>query len=173
MDTEKNKGNLEHKTDSSTEKRGTKITPKKLQSKIKWLYLSLILLFIGLCSLVYVITIDALSCFKQGKEVIIEKTSDPDSIENGIHLASGLVEAKGLLTVVQNCTSCHSGLLVSQNRMSREGWKATILWMQETQGLWDLGTNEVIILDYLSANYAPENKGRRGNLKEVEWYVLP
>ncbi|PCE65995.1 monoheme cytochrome C [Sediminicola luteus] len=110
-------------------------------------------------------------------EVVIAETEteevvDPDLIENGVHVASGLVEGEGLMTVVQNCTSCHSGKLVSQNRMNREAWKHTIEWMQETQGLWDLGNNEVIILDYLSEYYAPVHHGRRQNLTDVAWYDL-
>ena len=47
-----------------------------------------------------------------------------------------------------------------------------IEWMQATQGLWDLGENEPIILDYLATNYAPEEVGRRANLEEVAYYML-
>ncbi len=95
-----------------------------------------------------------------------------DRIENGIHVASGLVVAEGFEEVKATCTACHSGKLVTQNRATREGWKAMINWMQETQGLWDLGRVEGKILDYLAANYAPQEIGRRANLKEIEWYIL-
>ena len=44
--------------------------------------------------------------------------------------------------------------------------------MQETQELWDLGNNEAPILDYLAKHYGPENKGRRENLEDIEWYEL-
>ena len=44
--------------------------------------------------------------------------------------------------------------------------------MQETQNLWDLGKNEDIIVKYLATYYAPEKKGRRQNLTNIEWYVL-
>jgi hypothetical protein len=46
--------------------------------------------------------------------------------------------------------------------------------MQETQGLWDLGDQEKTILDYLAANYAPEESSRRANLDmdAIEWYIL-
>lgn len=74
--------------------------------------------------------------------------------------------------VVGNCTNCHSAKLIAQNRATREGWKDLILWMQETQKLWDLGANEDIILDYLAEYYAPENMGRRKNLENIEWYEL-
>ena len=98
---------------------------------------------------------------------------DPDDrVENGIHVATGLVVAEGFEEVKATCTACHSGKLVTQNRASREGWKAMITWMQETQGLWDLGRVEGKILDYLAANYAPQEIGRRANLEEIEWYIL-
>lgn len=100
--------------------------------------------------------------------------TDPgfDQVENGIHLRTGFAEGEGLMTVVANCTACHSAKLVTQNRMTREGWEQTIRWMQKTQNLWDLGANEAIILDYLAAHYAPEKKGRRQNLTNIEWYEL-
>ena len=63
--------------------------------------------------------------------------------------------------VVGHCSACHSLAIVTQNRMSREGWADTIRWMQESQGLWPLGDAEPLILDYLSKHYAPLNTGRR------------
>ncbi|MEX0274987.1 MAG: monoheme cytochrome C [Flavobacteriaceae bacterium] len=95
-----------------------------------------------------------------------------DKIENGIHIRTGFVEGEGMMLVVNNCTNCHSAQLVTQNRMTRDGWKATIKWMQETQNLWDLGNNEEAILDYLSTHYAPKDKGRRQHLENIDWYVL-
>lgn len=97
---------------------------------------------------------------------------DEDRIENGIHIRTGFVDDEGLMTVVNNCTNCHSAKLVIQNRMSKERWAATIKWMQKTQNLWDLGANEAIIVNYLAKNYAPNEKGRRENLSQVEWYEL-
>ena len=97
---------------------------------------------------------------------------DPNRIENGVHVRTGLVEDEGLMTVVAHCTACHSAQLVIQNRMNRERWNATIRWMQETQNLWDLGPNEDVILDYLAAHYSPEEMGRRANLTQIEWYEL-
>ena len=101
-----------------------------------------------------------------------EVENDFDAIENGIHLRTGFIADDGLMTVVNNCTNCHSAKLVTQNRMTKEGWAATIKWMQETQNLWDLGDNEKIILNYLANNYAPEKKGRRQNLEHINWYTL-
>lgn len=95
-----------------------------------------------------------------------------EEIIDGIHVPTGLIVAEGFETVRAQCTACHSGKLVAQNRATRTGWKEMINWMQETQGLWALGENEPVILDYLATNYGPEETGRRANLDEVEWYIL-
>ena len=99
---------------------------------------------------------------------------DWDKVENGIHLSTGLIYADNFELVRGNCTACHSGKLVAQNRATREGWKQMIRWMQETQGLWDLGKNEPKILDYLATHYAPKEMGRRSNIDvaAIEWYIL-
>ena len=97
---------------------------------------------------------------------------DDDLIENGVHVQTGLVEGEGLMAVVNNCTSCHSAMLVIQNRMNKERWAATIDWMQRTQNLGDLGSNEEIIINYLVANYPPQKDGRRRNLTNIDWYEL-
>lgn len=102
----------------------------------------------------------------------IEVIDEDNSIENGIHLRTGFVEAEGLMTVINNCTNCHSSKLVIQNRMNSERWNATIKWMQETQNLWDLGTNQEIIVNYLVTNYPPVDKGRRESLSKINWYEL-
>lgn len=97
---------------------------------------------------------------------------DWDKIENGIHVRTGLKDAEGLMTVVSNCTSCHSAKLLTQNRMSAARWDETIKWMQETQGLWELGGNKEIIINYLVTNYPSKKKGRRLKLENIEWYEL-
>ncbi|MBL4624636.1 MAG: monoheme cytochrome C [Flavobacteriales bacterium] len=97
---------------------------------------------------------------------------DLDLIEDGIHVSSGLVAKEGFEFVQQNCGGCHSYKLVTQNRNTRDGWLETIRWMQETQKLWDLGENEPALLDYLAANYGPEETGRRKQLEIAEWYEL-
>lgn len=104
--------------------------------------------------------------------VTIPVEEDEDRIENGIHVRTGLVDAEGLMIVVNNCTNCHSSKLVTQNRMSADGWNTTIEWMQETQNLWDLGGNQEIIVNYLSTNYPPKEKGRRMALTDIDWYEL-
>lgn len=101
----------------------------------------------------------------------VEEMEDTyDAVIDGIHVRTGLKDGEGLMTVVNNCTNCHSAKIITQNRMNRERWAATIRWMQETQNLWDLGQNEDIIIDYLVANYPIEQIGRRKPLTEIEWY---
>ncbi|MFL1896306.1 monoheme cytochrome C [Aquimarina sp. 2-A2] len=124
---------------------------------------------------IYLIADPSFSVFKKSapdSAYIVVQEDEEDRIENGIHVRSGLVEAEGLMEVVNNCTNCHSSKLVIQNRMTAERWIATIRWMQETQNLWDLGGNEEIIVNYLVTNYPPIKKGRRENLRNVEWYDL-
>lgn len=74
---------------------------------------------------------------------------------------TGLAVAPGFEVVSVQCTVCHSAKLITQNRSSRDGWLAMIRWMQETQGLWPLGSNEDQVLDYLAANYGALSVGRR------------
>lgn len=83
-----------------------------------------------------------------------------------------LKDDAGVLLVLQNCNSCHSTQFITQNRMTKEGWKSTIRWMQSTQNLWDLGEDEELILTYLSKNYAPSATGRRQSLVVDDWYTL-
>ncbi len=97
---------------------------------------------------------------------------DWDRVENGIHVRTGLVVSEGFNIVKGTCTACHSAKLVTQNRASRQGWKDMIRWMQQSQGLWDLGENEKMILDYLARHYAPEAVGRRKPAEVQEWYLL-
>ena len=108
----------------------------------------------------------------ESEYVVVPEADDYDKVENGIHVRTGLMEAEGLMEVVNNCTNCHSAKLVIQNRMNKERWIATIRWMQETQNLWDLGNNEDIIVNYLVTNYPPRKKGRREILTNIEWYEL-
>ena len=84
----------------------------------------------------------------------------------------GLIDDVGAQLVLQNCNSCHSTQFITQNRMTKEGWKSTIRWMQSTQNLWDLGEDEELILTYLSKNYAPSAIGRRQSLVIKDWYIL-
>lgn len=103
-----------------------------------------------------------------------EPEDDWDKVENDIHLRTGMIWDKNLKYIETNCLACHSSKLITQNRATRDGWKQMIRWMQETQGLHDLGQDETFVLDYLSTHYAPKETGRRPNLdiENIEWYVL-
>ncbi len=151
---------------------------KKFKQQVRALYRLLVgligLFAVAVFSVLYLLSNPNL--FEKSKPeaeyVAVVEEDDYDKIENGIHVRTGLVEAEGLMAVVNNCTNCHSAKLVTQNRMNKERWIGTIRWMQETQNLWDLGQNEDIIVDYLVTNYPPSKKGRREVLKDIGWYVL-
>ncbi|GGD58399.1 monoheme cytochrome C [Muriicola marianensis] len=149
---------------------------EQIRSIYRLLSTLLVLFVITVLGVVYLLNDPDLSFFR-GNEVpqeyvAVTTEDDFDKIENGIHVRTGLKEAEGLMTVVNNCTNCHSAQLVIQNRMNEERWIATIRWMQETQNLWDLGKNEEIIVNYLVTNYPPKKKGRREILTDIQWYEL-
>ncbi len=114
------------------------------------------------------------SCDSDKKKDATEtkKVSDDDKIVDGIHVRTGLKDGKGVLVVAHTCTVCHSADIVMMNRMNEERWNETIKWMQKTQGLWDLGENQKIIVDYLTTNYPMPKATRRANLKNINWYDL-
>jgi hypothetical protein len=79
--------------------------------------------------------------------------------------ATGLIVADGWQAVQENCTECHSPLLITQNSGSKTVWESRIRWMQETQGLQQLDEPvEETILAYLSSNYGQKESGRRASL---------
>lgn len=150
--------------------------------QIRHLTVVIVSFFMAIAAIVLYVLVDPTLAYfnateqKNGEReyVTISKLEDEDfdKVENGIHVRTGFVDDDGLMLVVNNCTNCHSAKLVTQNRMSKERWLATIRWMQETQNLWDLGKNEETIVNYLATNYAPTKKGRRQSLTSIEWYEL-
>mgnify|MGYP003630473209 CR=1 FL=1 len=134
----------------------------------KPIYKVIILIFTGF------MVFGAITILLFGPKQMVVEINDEDSelIENGIHVRTGLIEAEGLQTVITNCTTCHSSKLIIQNRMGEEQWNATIRWMQKSQGLWPLGENQKVIVDYLTKNYPPVEKGRRPALTDIKWYNL-
>jgi len=108
--------------------------------------------------------------FEEKKVPLI--VSEEPVIKNGIDVESGLIIDDNYELVKGTCSACHSIALVAQNSATRKGWKELIVWMQQTQKLWDLGENEALILDYLEKNYAPKEQGRRAPLKDIDWYEL-
>jgi len=134
--------------------------------------LMIVLVIIIGMAILYFINQDSAIQVPEEKPLEIEVPADSITVEKQLDGATGFIIDKGMAETIQNCTPCHSAKMVTQNRMTREGWLASIRWMQETQNLWPLGDNEPIILDYLAKNYAPTNKGRREPLTNIEWYKL-
>ncbi|MCP9235772.1 hypothetical protein [Lewinella sp. JB7] len=95
-----------------------------------------------------------------------------EDVVDGLDSLTGLIAQGDYRLVKGNCLACHSAKLITQNRATREGWEDMIRWMQEKQGLADLGLHEGPILDYLATYYAPEETGRRPPLDSVKWYIL-
>ena len=82
-----------------------------------------------------------------------------------IDSATGLIVEDGWTLVQDNCTECHSSLLITQNSGNRAVWESRIRWMQDTQGLKTLESDvENQILDYLSTHYGQKQSGRRAPL---------
>lgn len=128
-----------------------------------------------ICTLVLVLAIIAayfLSATPNQSDYMDKEEKTTEEIEKGIHKATGLIANEGFRETITHCTACHSADIIIQNRLDRDAWIETIRWMQRTQNLWDLGADEAIIVNYLISNYPPPDKGRRENLKNVEWYEL-
>lgn len=118
--------------------------------------------------MVFGVLILAISCQTREQlntSMVIETKTAVDSV-------TGLVIDKNFELIRGQCTACHSAKLITQNNASREGWEQMIRWMQRDQGLWDLGANEALILDYLALHYGPKKKGRRTPLTNIDWYYL-
>lgn len=96
------------------------------------------------------------SALKASKELKVDKET-------------GLVMAEGFEPVKTHCTiACHSATLVVQNRGDEKYWRDAIRYMQKNQGLWDLGSDEPVILKYLATNYGQSPVYRRAPLK-IQW----
>jgi hypothetical protein len=79
--------------------------------------------------------------------------------------AGELIQEAGWQLVRDNCTECHSSLIIVQNSGNREVWKSRIEWMQSSHGLGELGPElEGSILDYLTSNYGQKTASRRQTL---------
>ncbi len=112
------------------------------------------------------------SLSRQQPTTIKEFGTNTILVADSVDKETGLKISLGYTLVKTNCVRCHSPKLITDKRATRDGWLATIRWMQQTQGLWDLGKDEPVILDYLAKNYPPKNEGRRPPLKTPEWYKL-
>jgi hypothetical protein len=87
--------------------------------------------------LIFVVYDPTFSIFENKKSALIYSglIEEKNKIENGIHHRTGSIDVEVLITVVNNCTNCHSAKLVVQNKMSAESWDTTIKWMHRIQNL--------------------------------------
>jgi hypothetical protein len=117
--------------------------------------------------------------FKKNQVAYVEQSAnDTDweeedyEIENGREIGTGLLVDKNWTLIKRHCTQCHTTKIITQNRASREGWASMILWMQETQNLWDLGEDLEGVLDYLARNYGVADEGFSSEMIIQEWYEI-
>ena len=149
-------------------------TPEKRKSPVA--IIAIAILIVGAIALL-VYNSDISSGWKNessdSTEIAELPSESTDQLLDGKDAETGLLTGEGFELVKGNCTACHSSALILQSGFSREVWHEKIVWMQETQGLWDLGASESVILDYLAANYGPkESQGRRKPLTGIDWYEL-
>lgn len=72
-------------------------------------------------------------------------------------LLESLPEGPGKEETFYLCHTCHSFLLVSQQRLSRAHWDETLDWMVEEQGMSEILNEErELILDYLETHYGED-----------------
>ena len=82
--------------------------------------------------------------------------------EPALDAFSGLKMTGDWELVRNNCISCHSTKLITQQRGSKSHWLNLIRWMQEKQNLWQFDPEtESRITTYLADNYPPQEDRRR------------
>ncbi len=66
----------------------------------------------------------------------------------------GLPPGEGREEVFYACQACHSLKTVQQQRLSKESWEETLVWMVEEQGMSEPDPEEFkLLLDYLGVYY--------------------
>lgn len=82
--------------------------------------------------------------------------------EYKINPENGLIIDENVELIENNCLACHNSSLIVNMNVNREAWIATIRWMQESEGLWEIPVdNENKILDYLTKHYGEKYNTRR------------
>ena len=75
---------------------------------------------------------------------------------------TGLKKTGDWELVRNNCVSCHSAKLITQQSGTESHWLGLIRWMQEKQNLWQFEPEtEKKIISYLAENYPPQADRRR------------
>ena len=103
----------------------------------------------------------------------VKETKNSNSNKGSKNTLELLPKGEGYEIVTASCTGCHSAKLVTQNRMTRQDWDATLTWMQKKQGLWPLGDNRKIILDYLEKHFSPQQQNDMDGLGPRRVNILP
>ena len=93
-----------------------------------------------------------------------EDTAEIDP-ESGLHKDA---EETWQLVEAHCGTMCHSGRLVTQQRLDRANWLKSIRRMQAKEGLWNLLDAEPKILDYLTAFYGPSEKPKNQRVRRAQ-----
>ena len=80
----------------------------------------------------------------------------------GLDPATGLKMNGDWQLVRNNCVSCHSARLITQQSGTESHWLGLIRWMQAKQNLWQFEPEtEQKIVEYLAENYPPQEDRRR------------
>ena len=91
-----------------------------------------------------------------GPEIAAEPELDP---------FTGLKKTGDWELVRNNCVSCHSARLITQQSGTESHWLGLIRWMQAKQNLWQFEPDtEQRIIAYLAENYPPREQSRRAAL---------
>jgi len=65
-----------------------------------------------------------------------------------------LEDADGAAETYAYCTPCHSEMIVTQQRLSRQRWDELFDWMVEEQGMIEIQEpHRTRVLDYLASHY--------------------
>ncbi len=89
--------------------------------------------------------------------LVLAAASGPAVAVDDEALLESLPEGPGKEETFYFCHTCHSFLLVSQQRLSRAHWEETMDWMVEEQGMPEIDSEErTLILDYLETHYGED-----------------
>jgi hypothetical protein len=102
----------------------------------------------------------------------ITTASNPHIDSKIIDEETGLIMDANLEVVVVNCIACHSAHLITYTSADSSQWHDMIKWMQQTQGLWDLGNDEKSIIEYLSQHYGPSNRQNQSEEITTTWHEI-
>lgn len=70
----------------------------------------------------------------------------------------GLPEGEGRIETYSNCISCHSTMIIRQQRLARRTWDEVLTWMVEEKGMWEMPAEvRAKVLDYLAEHFGPDS----------------